>query len=273
MKNRPLLLLIALGFALRLFRLGAQSLWFDEIITVHLAKLPLREGLDGLLAQGIQLTPFFHWLIKGWLAVGDSEWLVRFPAACFSLLLIPLMYRLGRHYHSAEAGLWAAALATVNPFQIWYAQEVRGYSMLVVAAAGAMLAFERLLREGGRKGLFALWGFSALGVSAHHFMFLVSTVQFLFLALNLKRYYRHLRGWMLAQGLAAVILLPWFGYIVRRRYMAIGIGWIPNPGLWEPLRTLWNFSVGYREGATAGDLLSAGVAGLALLLGVRAMYR
>ena len=273
MKNRPLLLLIAFGFALRLFRLGEQSLWFDEIITVHLAKLPLREGLDGLLAQGIQLTPFFHWLIKGWLAVGDSDWLVRFPAVCFSLLLIPLMYRLGRTYVSAEAGLWAAALATVNPFQVWYAQEVKVYSALVVAAAGAMLAFGQLLR-GERKGSGAALGlFHALGVSAHHFMFLVSTVQFVFLALRLKQYYRHLRGWLLAQALAASVLLPWFGYILHRRYFAVGIGWVPRPGAWEPLLTLWNFSVGYREEATAGVILSAGVAALSLLLGVRAMLR
>jgi hypothetical protein len=40
--QRSLLLAgILAGFALRLFHLGAESLWYDETVSVHLARLPL----------------------------------------------------------------------------------------------------------------------------------------------------------------------------------------------------------------------------------------
>ena len=36
---------ILLGFALRLHRLGAESLWYDETVSVHLARKPIAEML------------------------------------------------------------------------------------------------------------------------------------------------------------------------------------------------------------------------------------
>ena len=40
--QRSLLLAgILLGFALRLHRLGAESLWYDETVSVHLARKPI----------------------------------------------------------------------------------------------------------------------------------------------------------------------------------------------------------------------------------------
>jgi len=176
---RPLYPLIALGFALRLFRLNRQSLWFDDIIGVHLARLPIVAGLDGLLAQGIQLNPFYHWVIKIWVLIGnnESEWFLRFSGVCFSLVSIPLFYRLSQIYFDEKTSLLAVAIFTINPYQIWYAHEVRVYSSLTLAAIGAMFAFSRYLKHGKRSNLITLTGFHILGFHSHYFMFLLSTVQ------------------------------------------------------------------------------------------------
>ncbi len=120
-----MLIIILVGFALRLFQLDRQGLWFDDIITVRLAQLPLIAGLDGLLLQGIQLTPFFHWVTKVWLLIDSSAWVLRFPALCFSLLALPLLFKLGQTLIDTQTGLLAAAVFALNPFQIWYAQEVK----------------------------------------------------------------------------------------------------------------------------------------------------
>ncbi|OQY44350.1 MAG: hypothetical protein B6242_12930 [Anaerolineaceae bacterium 4572_78] len=126
-----------------------KSLWFDDIITVHLAKLPFVMGLDGLLGQGIQLTPFYHLVVKTWLLIGDNqtEWFLRFPGVCFSLVSLPLMYKLGKLYVGHTTGLVAMALIAINPYQIWYAHEVKIYSALVVASIGAMYAFGIYLKR------------------------------------------------------------------------------------------------------------------------------
>jgi hypothetical protein len=89
---------------LRLFHLAEQSFWFDEIVTVALARVSWHGGLVGLLGQGIQLTPLFHWVIKLWLAVGDSDWLVRVPSMAVGVITIPLIFKLGRFYFDDKGG-------------------------------------------------------------------------------------------------------------------------------------------------------------------------
>ena len=76
---RWLLGIVALAFATRLYGLTIQSLWFDEIVTVFLARLSWADGLDGLLGQGIQLTPMFHWVTKLSFLVDDSDWFLPLP--------------------------------------------------------------------------------------------------------------------------------------------------------------------------------------------------
>lgn len=268
LQNPLLYLLIALGFGLRLFHLDRQSLWFDDIITVHLAKLPLVAGLDGLLSQGIQLTPQYHWITKAWLLVGDSEWLLRFPSLCFSLLAIPLMFQLGQCYFGRDVGLLSAAIITLNPYQIWYAQEVKVYSLLLVAAIGSMYAFVRLLQGGRKQSAIQLVIFNMLGFGSHYFMFLLPTVQFIFIVLHFKRYYAHLRTWLLINILSASILLPWFGYIFVRQHFTTGIGWIPAPILTDPLLTIWNFTIGYQEEFTPALIVSLFIVAFSLILGI-----
>ncbi len=55
------LLLCWLGFALRVFRLDAQPLWFDEWLTVDLALAPPRYVL-----QTIDRPPMYYVLLHAW---------------------------------------------------------------------------------------------------------------------------------------------------------------------------------------------------------------
>ena len=142
-----LLFITALAFALRLYGLDTQSLWFDEILMVFLAWLSWYDGLVRLLGHGIQLTPLFHWVVKLWLTVGDSDWLLRFPSLVFGVLTIPVVFQLGKTYFNTQTGLLTALVFAINPYQIWYAQELRLYVFLPFAAAGSMWMFAVLLRR------------------------------------------------------------------------------------------------------------------------------
>ena len=266
-KNRYLWFMIWLAFAARLFRLDKHSLWFDDIINVHMAKLPLVAGLDSLIAQGIQLTPQYHWITKAWLPLGDSEWILRFPSVGFSLLSIPLVFQLGRQYFDTRIGLLAAAIFALNPYQVWYAHETRAYSLLTLAAIGGMLAFARFLKR-KRWSTLQLILFNMIGIGSHYFMLLLPAVQFIFLLINFKRYHAHFRRWFGANIAAGSILIPWFGFIIARQHFAVGIGWVPKPGWLEPFFTIWNFSIGYQE--EASPLLVAGliVILVAMVLGI-----
>ena len=70
------------GLALRLFRLGAQSLWLDEGGTW--AEVT-RKGWGALLADLISpdaAYPLYHLVVKAWVGLaGDAEWALRLPSA------------------------------------------------------------------------------------------------------------------------------------------------------------------------------------------------
>src|SRR4051794_37718045 len=64
--------IVALGAALRLFRLDAQPLWSDEGYSWMWAHLP-HAALWGYAARFEYNPPLFFSLQRFWLALGDSE--------------------------------------------------------------------------------------------------------------------------------------------------------------------------------------------------------
>ena len=268
-----MLAMVMLAWAARLYRLDAKSLWFDEIITVVLARASWYDGLLGLLGQGIQLTPLFHWVTKLWLVVGDSEWLLRFPALCISVLIVPLMFRLGRFYFRSAIGFIAAFIFAIAPYQVWYGQEIKLYTLLVFASIGSMLAFGYLIRSRGRQGMWAMLAFNLLGFCAHYFMFLISTVQFLYILLTFGRTGKILRRWIVAQFVPVLALVPWWLFIINQQHFAVGIGWVPRPRWFDPFLTLWDFSFGYGGNESALTILGLVVLAGGLSLGLWRAWR
>ena len=252
--------IIALAFATRLYHLDGQSLWFDEIVIVALARVPWYDGFVAALGQGIQLTPIFHGLVKLWLSIGDSDWLLRVPAVLAGVLTVPLVFKLGQFYFSDKVGLVAAFVFAINPYQVWYGQELKLYALLPLAAAGVMFAFCQMVQSGGRRGIGALIFFNLLGLPAHYFLFLISTVQFLYLLITLRRTYPLLRRWVLAQVIGVSPLLLWWLFIIQRQHYAVGVGWAPRPHWFDPLLTLWNFAYMY-----TGELSLITIAALAVM--------
>ncbi len=137
---------LAVGLFLRLDRLGAHSLWFDEADAVLLAKQPLTTLIGNLAAAG-QNGPLYTLFMHGWIALfGTGEAAVRLPSALAGALAIPLIYALGRALHGPKLGLYAAGILTIAPYQHWYAQEAKMYAPLV----GAVLAATLLLVHADR---------------------------------------------------------------------------------------------------------------------------
>ncbi|MBK9713691.1 MAG: DUF2723 domain-containing protein [Kouleothrix sp.] len=87
---------VALGLALRLYRLGAQSLWLDEGGTW--AEVTGRTGKGWLALLGELFSPdaaypLYHVLLKAWLALaGDAEWALRFPSALAGAAAVLVIY-------------------------------------------------------------------------------------------------------------------------------------------------------------------------------------
>jgi mannosyltransferase len=142
----PGLILFAIGLAPRLYRLGAQSLWLDEGGTWSEVTGRTGKGWLALLGELFSKDaayPLYHVLVKAWVTLaGDSEWALRFPSALAGAATVTVLYyaalKLGRRTTNRRwsvAGLVAALLFAFSPFALWYAQDAKVYSLLMLAVA------------------------------------------------------------------------------------------------------------------------------------------
>ncbi len=237
-----LVLVILCAFGLRLYRLGYQSLWYDEAVSIHLATQDLR-GLTQHTAGDIH-PPLYYYLLHFWVRVaGSSEFSAAFLSLIFGILIIAACYRLGADVYGRPAGLLAAFLLALSPFNLWYSQEVRMYTLGAFLGLISLYCLMRLAgltgRGGGRHGTDTrsqpgsgnrLWRFwlgyilsAAAGLyTLYYFAFLLLFENLFVVAWWLAGKYRkreqplRLGRWALAQVLVLVLYAPWLPVAVRQ---------------------------------------------------------
>ena len=69
---------------------------------------------------------------------------------------MPLLYVAARPIFGDRCALAGSFLMAINPFHVWYGQEVRNYSLLVFFVLLATMALQRLDREGRTRNVLAL---------------------------------------------------------------------------------------------------------------------
>ena len=142
-------LIIVAGVLLRLFVIGRESLWFDELYNVWADKLAFADMLREQVAAGH--PPLYYVIAHVWYLPGTSEFWVRSLSVLAGTFTILFVYLAGRDLFSRRAGLWAAAFAAVSPLLIWYARANTFYATLIALTA---LSFWLLVRASLRGG----WG-------------------------------------------------------------------------------------------------------------------
>jgi len=216
-----LALVVATGAWLRLRGLTTVSLWFDEWITVDQST---RASLwESITASGTH-PPLLRLLVRASIALfgapstpGGLDFAARLPSALLGVASLPFLFLFARRWArgSAAVGLTAAALYAVSPYGIYYGQEARYYSGMVLFAAWALHALPRLLeapRSPGRHAYLAAP--LTLGLLNHHLFGLLFLLTFAVILPHLVSNLR--RRWILATPwvVAGLIFLPWFFFVV-----------------------------------------------------------
>ncbi len=128
--------IILLGSLLRLHDLASQSLWVDEGVSVWVASKEVHYLLLWLVRGDVH-PPLYFILLHGWMMIDDSVYWIRLLSVIPSVLTIPFVYGLGKRLHSQSVGLLSALLLAISPFNIYFAQEARMYSLLGLMATAA----------------------------------------------------------------------------------------------------------------------------------------
>lgn len=124
--------LVLLALALRLIRLG-QGLWYDEIVTwVEYVRLPFGALITTYTAQNNHLLYSLSARLA-FLGLGEGAFALRLPAAVFGAAGVAALFVFARRVVSTREGLLAALLLTVSYHHVWFSQNARGYTGLLVA--------------------------------------------------------------------------------------------------------------------------------------------
>jgi mannosyltransferase len=208
-----LVLIILLGFTLRNYGLGHHSLWYDETVSAYLAGQPVA-ALVAHTARDIH-PPGYYLLLRGWtMLAGSDEFALAYLSLLFGLLLIPLTARLAHYLFGWRPALWAALLVAVSPYNIWYSQEVRMYTLGATAGiiAGGC-AFAALHHSHRQRRCWAMYVVAAVtGLYAlYYFSFLLVALNLFFLGSLLLPRPRpdRLWLWLAANVLVLLAYLPW----------------------------------------------------------------
>ena len=159
--------LLLLGVFLRFFRLGDRSLWLDEIFAADTTRFDTFNEVFRWATTDPQEMPLVNviaWLLRG---LGDGEWVVRLPAALAGSFCVLAMYGLGKTVSRPRTGLIAALFMAVLPFAVWFSQEARPYTFLMLFTTLQMLFAYRAVRRNRFRDWFWLAFCTVVNIYSH----------------------------------------------------------------------------------------------------------
>ncbi len=175
-----LLVIIALGAALRVYKLDGDSLWLDEAYSIKFSH-EAPAGIIEATARDVH-PPLYYFALHYWMLVfGDSETMVRLLSALFGILALLVIYLLASQMFDRATGLLAAGLLALSRFHIEFSQEARMYSLLCLLSLLSIYYFLKLLEGKSRYALAGYIATSALMMYTHVYSFFIIAAQNLYL--------------------------------------------------------------------------------------------
>ncbi len=256
-QKRPLayrgtaVLILLLGFALRVHLLDGQSMWSDEGLSLYRARLDTADVLRNVITvDGIDTRdtnpPLYFLLLHGWrVVVGESVFALRYASVAAGVAAVALMLPWGRLIAGRRVGLLAGFFLALSPFHVWETQVLRNYPLLVALNLLSVYALCRfILRpdDAHRRRWLVVWlAAGLLGVYTHYFAFFVFAFGVAALGLwVLQQWLAQRKGrlagrrpwviWALL-GLSLLLLLP-VASVALERFAAgrqVDFNWVP-PG-------------------------------------------
>lgn len=137
----------ALATTLSLLLLNSKSFWLDEAESLRIADAH-RHLLAVAFTDGGNFA-LYYVLLHEWLRLGTSDGFVRLLSVISAVLSVAALFALGRHLGGRLLGAIAAGMLAINPFFIAYAQEARGYSLLLLLSILSTYFLVRAIEEPG----------------------------------------------------------------------------------------------------------------------------
>lgn len=194
-----------LGWMMFVTNLDAESIWYDEWITWNVSRQGPAAMVDSLMTQHPPVYYLWVWSWMQW-TQSDDVFVMRLTAVIPAVLAVALCYRVGVAWlHSRWAGLAAAVFLATSGIFVYYARELRMYTLVVLLVLASWWFLVRYLNGHGG----SLKNYAALvGLMAYTYFFTAFMVLMHALAVLIFAPRKALRVGM-AYGVALLAFLPW----------------------------------------------------------------
>ncbi len=227
------LALILMAFARLCWRLDVNNMWWDESLSLQRAEADWATLIRGTLSMydGFNVLhttdqhPFFSFLIQGILMrlAGNSEFVLRYPAALAATLLVPVVGVLARYFVRSAVlppttAWWAMGFAALHPFYLWFGQEARPYALWSTLSLLALYLLLRATETTLKPGWLVGYGLVTLLSLATHYYAIF------WLPLHALQFY----GWLAKRS-------RWLGATIALALLLLG-GLVGSYLAWQVLR-------------------------------------
>jgi mannosyltransferase len=129
-----LALVTVAGLSLRFYRLGDWSLWIDEVYTLRDVRLFLADPSFPRSPSLILTSGLLQWF-------GFHDWTARVVPALIGVVTIPVLFVLANRLFGPLVGLVSAAILALAPWHLFWSQNARFYTALMLFYAIGTLCF------------------------------------------------------------------------------------------------------------------------------------
>lgn len=256
--------ILAAAVFLRFIRLGHQSLWVDEMLSIGAYVAPPRILFWKKLLWDVH-GPLYSFILYFWSAVSSADAWLRAPSAFAGALSVYFMYRwlvsLGRR----DCALPGALFLALSPFNLYYSQEVRFYALLTLFLIISLIVFQRFLSNPTYLRGAILGAALAVACLSHFSAGFLAIGLFIYLIVTGRSHGRRLRAGILAALVVLVVISPWIYREIRflQGIPVVDVSEIPveqryrgelTLSAWSYPYSFYAFSVGYSFGPTLREL-------------------
>ena len=152
--------ILILGIFLRIYQLDTESLWADEVFSLHHAQEDLGSMIS-LVSTTEAAPPLSYIFLHYWTYFfGNSEFAARFPSMIWGVWSILILFKIVNLFFDQRTALLASALMSISMLQVLFSQEARMYSLFTFFSLLSAYFFFRIYLKKSKNyfwyGLFTL---------------------------------------------------------------------------------------------------------------------
>lgn len=229
---------------MRIYDLGTESIWLDEAFSIDFSAYYSVGSIIEESASTQTHPPLYFILLHFWINLfGTSEVATRSLSAIFGIISILLIYQVGSTLFNRKVGLISGFLSAISSYHIYYSQEARSYTFLLLLSLLSYFLFIKILR-GDRRWYYPCYFLTNLLLGYTHFygLFIIAS-QALFFFLFWNKYKPQRVRFLGTLVISIIALLPLVSLLGGKVVAIAERGfWIREPQLIDILGSLARFT-------------------------------